>query len=340
MSDSRTNSSHVVAYLGAVRDVQKQVTATLIEAEGKAEEDRNTVRSIVTPCVPVERLRRLRLDAITYNPDAERLIADVDGALGKLLHWSRSLSWILGGSVVNNRENQRLIAALELLAEWADSRATLAPIRVRAVISALVQKWGTWRRKDADLARMAVPHGSPQWKDYIDHRRDTNQTLREWELLLETARRVVADAMKNAKPGPWRGLLVEIGDGLIGDAGAAKAAKEWEDWDSKLSKAIGAEAAMDATEQAVNGNLAATSAEPVDAPLDQMVTLDQMAALVSKSKSTLRLRYDRCELPDPDVKGGGGKRHEWKWSRVRPVLEELFKRSLPELLPNWRQRSR
>jgi hypothetical protein len=70
-------------------------------------------------------------------------------------------------------------------------------------------------------------------------------------------------------------------------------------------------------------------------PTDQYVTLDQAAALVNRAKKTLeRHMANGCpQAPAPDVEGGGGKPHEWLWSRLRPWLEEQFRRPLPEHFP-------
>lgn len=72
-----------------------------------------------------------------------------------------------------------------------------------------------------------------------------------------------------------------------------------------------------------------TAAEDPEAP-DQYVTLGQMAALISRSKHTVRKWTD---LPAPDVKGGGGKPDEWIYSKVRPYLEKKSGRKLPIRLP-------
>jgi hypothetical protein len=70
----------------------------------------------------------------------------------------------------------------------------------------------------------------------------------------------------------------------------------------------------------------------------QHVTLDQMAAMVNRSKRTLeRLKTRKNNpLPDPDVPGGGGKPDEWEWAKVRPWLEAEFTRRLPERYPSLR----
>ncbi len=76
-----------------------------------------------------------------------------------------------------------------------------------------------------------------------------------------------------------------------------------------------------------------TGAPLTPEPVEKYVTLDQAAASVSRSKSTLRRYYDDDKLPEPDVPGKGGKPHEWKWSKLRPELERLFNRDLPTRFP-------
>ena len=69
----------------------------------------------------------------------------------------------------------------------------------------------------------------------------------------------------------------------------------------------------------------------------QYVTLDQVAALVSRKKRTLE-HYKRAEykgngdpLPDPDVKGGGGKPALWLYpGQIKAWLEATFKQKLPD----------
>lgn len=74
--------------------------------------------------------------------------------------------------------------------------------------------------------------------------------------------------------------------------------------------------------------------ENLEEPAIIYVTLDQAAALVNRSKHTLRNYKD---LPPPDIEGGGkGKRHEWLWSKLRPWLESKFDRRLSERPPGCR----
>jgi hypothetical protein len=65
-------------------------------------------------------------------------------------------------------------------------------------------------------------------------------------------------------------------------------------------------------------------------PVEKCVTLDQMAAIVNRSKRTLEHYVNGPGMPQPDVEGGGGKPNEWKWSRAKPWLEKTFGRKLPE----------
>jgi hypothetical protein len=71
---------------------------------------------------------------------------------------------------------------------------------------------------------------------------------------------------------------------------------------------------------------------PAPGAVECYVTLDQMAATVSRSKRTLeRLKTrKRHPLPAPDVEGGGGRPDEWLWSRIRPWLAQEFGKQLPE----------
>jgi hypothetical protein len=73
--------------------------------------------------------------------------------------------------------------------------------------------------------------------------------------------------------------------------------------------------------------------------LHQYVTLDQMAAMVGRSKKTLEREGKKktSKMPRPDVQGGGGKPHEWKWSQVRPWLMKRYGRALPEQFPTGRR---
>jgi hypothetical protein len=69
---------------------------------------------------------------------------------------------------------------------------------------------------------------------------------------------------------------------------------------------------------------------------DCYVTLQQCAAIVGKSKATLKQRYVNGDLPAPAIHGGKGRAHEWNWSAIRPYLEHLFARMLPEHFPGDR----
>jgi hypothetical protein len=70
-------------------------------------------------------------------------------------------------------------------------------------------------------------------------------------------------------------------------------------------------------------------------PVDQYVTRDQIASLVKRHKDTVADWFnDDPQAPEPAVEGGGGKRHEYLWSKVRPWLEEKTGRSLPPRFPD------
>jgi hypothetical protein len=67
----------------------------------------------------------------------------------------------------------------------------------------------------------------------------------------------------------------------------------------------------------------------------QYVTLDQAAALVNRRKKTLERHFNNDpDAPQPDVEGGGGRAHEWRWDRLRTWLENTFSRPLPARFPS------
>ncbi len=70
--------------------------------------------------------------------------------------------------------------------------------------------------------------------------------------------------------------------------------------------------------------------------LDDWVTLDQAAAMAGVSKRTLERYSSEGGLPEPDRRGGGGKPNLWKWSRIRPALQEHFRPDLPVRFPGSR----
>lgn len=65
------------------------------------------------------------------------------------------------------------------------------------------------------------------------------------------------------------------------------------------------------------------------------VTLLQCAGIVKKSKRTLeRWKTKDTAFPTPDVIGEDGNADEWKWSVIRPYLEQKSNRKLPAIFPS------
>jgi len=64
-----------------------------------------------------------------------------------------------------------------------------------------------------------------------------------------------------------------------------------------------------------------------------LVTLQQAAAMVSRSKRTLERLKGKRDFPRPKVPGGGGKPNEYAWSEMRSFLEKEYKRRLPKHFP-------
>jgi hypothetical protein len=71
---------------------------------------------------------------------------------------------------------------------------------------------------------------------------------------------------------------------------------------------------------------------PEDPTCKAYVTLEHMAAAVSRTKRTLEKRKTRKRdpLPPPAVDGGGGYPDQWLWADVRPWLEREFGKVIPE----------
>jgi hypothetical protein len=65
------------------------------------------------------------------------------------------------------------------------------------------------------------------------------------------------------------------------------------------------------------------------------VDLDQIAAVVNRSKRTLERMKSRKTnpLPAPDVPGGGGKKDEWNWHKIKPWLEAEFNKHFAYTIP-------
>jgi len=69
---------------------------------------------------------------------------------------------------------------------------------------------------------------------------------------------------------------------------------------------------------------------------NELVTLSQAAAIIQKSKRTLENYLRDEKLPPPDVVGGDGKSNYWYWGNIRPELEKLSSKLLPERFPTSR----
>lgn len=69
---------------------------------------------------------------------------------------------------------------------------------------------------------------------------------------------------------------------------------------------------------------------------EDLVTLDQAAAMVHKSKRTLERYKTRGSLPCPAVEGGGGRADLFEWSVLRTWLTGEFGIQLPDRYPRRR----
>jgi predicted DNA-binding transcriptional regulator AlpA len=76
--------------------------------------------------------------------------------------------------------------------------------------------------------------------------------------------------------------------------------------------------------------------QPPQPILDDLVTLDQVAHLAGLSKRSLERYLSDGAIPDPDVRGGGGKANKWYWSNIREPLSKIAQRPLPDRFPGSR----
>ncbi len=86
-----------------------------------------------------------------------------------------------------------------------------------------------------------------------------------------------------------------------------------------------------------------SGAEPLETPEgepeieDHLVTLNQVAAVVHRSKRTLEKyrRHDDPEkrLPDPHIRGGGGRPHEYSWQAMKGWIQRVFGYRASDLPP-------
>jgi len=70
-----------------------------------------------------------------------------------------------------------------------------------------------------------------------------------------------------------------------------------------------------------------------DLPVEQLVTLSQVAPLTGRVKRTLERYLKRGDIPTPDVPGVGGGAHQWYWSTLRPALVKIGLRKIPIRFP-------
>lgn len=73
------------------------------------------------------------------------------------------------------------------------------------------------------------------------------------------------------------------------------------------------------------------------AELPDLVTLDQAAAAVHKSKRALEYHKSKGTLPAPFVEGGAGKASLYDWKLIGPWLAREFGIPQPEKFPRPRE---
>ncbi len=107
----------------------------------------------------------------------------------------------------------------------------------------------------------------------------------------------------------------------------------------ELSKEIEREVRAAATVRAGLGPWSTTTQEPQhleSSEIDELVTLDQAAPLTGLSKRTLEKYLRDGRIPEPDIRGGGGRAHKWRWRNLRPALAGVANKILPDKFPGSR----
>ncbi|QDU39194.1 hypothetical protein Mal4_35310 [Maioricimonas rarisocia] len=192
----------------------------------------------------------------------------------------------------------------------------------------LCRQCRTHKGKVAELWRAVLFH------DACLKRGDTQNAERAWSRLRSLGWLTLRDAAQRVLNS------TEEGEKLF-DRIRGRLTTNADEWNELLDRPLGdllplVESSCETSAPA--GDRDGDAGEPVEEDTGQLqyVTLDQCAALVGRTKDTLYrwLRKDP-HAPEPDVEGGGGKHHEFLWSRIRPWLENKSGRRLPERFPVW-----
>lgn len=235
-------------------------------------------------------------------------------------------------------------AMAERLLRWAEDVRTTAGEAPTADQAALLverlhearawQDWLEFHRKPA--------HGDKWWRRWCE----TLQDLRELAEMVENNRQA-QKAMAGPGPRAFQ-VVVNVRECFGYDWGIFAAMDPDREWyEPNRAMAIGVAATMATRLQRLAGMVRElTSAdgprneaenrqhgEPSDRTLPTYVTMDQAAALVQRSKRCLRHYYDDNEMPPPDIRGGGGKPHQWRYETLRLWLTETFDYKLPLQMP-------
>ena len=64
-----------------------------------------------------------------------------------------------------------------------------------------------------------------------------------------------------------------------------------------------------------------------------LITLRQASAPISQSKRILAQYLNDGKIPPPTIGGGQGRANYWRYDDIRPALEKILGRSLPETFP-------
>ncbi len=243
-------------------------------------------------------LQRREIERHWRENDEERTMAQLDGA-------TQLADEAIGEWRMNNAIDARLRMAGDLIVEiMRRLKRTMATLGAWRDVEALVKKLNL-KRNELGLPKIIewVAEGEAG---------NTNQ-VRVWDPAISEVNGTslfLWDYPPNGREGTQREQIATVLNGL-----------------TNALRYVGG-LCDEMSKQAAPGSKTMSLIGPIE-----YVTLMQMAAIVNKSKRTLERLRDKRKLPAPAVKGGTGKADEWQWPVVRPILQDLFKRNLPERFP-------
>jgi hypothetical protein len=131
---------------------------------------------------------------------------------------------------------------------------------------------------------------------------------------------------------------LQVANEVLAGAPPSITAEDLEDLGRRLTREnAGAEGAIGDGSGLVRAGPPPAAPPPAE---DEIVDLDQIAALLHLSKASLGTykRRQNDPLPDADYPGGAGRRDHWRWSTIHPWLVRNSNIPIPDQFPDVRRR--